>query len=191
MKTISNAIILVLCFTACICRAQQFASVEAAQAAAIKKYPDLSKADSAFNKAFLEKVAERKARLEVVKKSGRASSYIDTNWPMDLAFRVNANLTANAKEALFVLRGSDDSDPKAAKDAMQITITNYGDVRTVLAQLKITYLDGTTKLKTVEFGPGYKEMYRYYAQDKDFRDVEILSANFKLQNTATEPNGQK
>lgn len=66
--------------------AQTFASVEAAQAAAMRRYPDLGKSGSPFNQRFLEK--HRRYQKE------RPDKLSGNDWPMVIAAEVAAELGA-------------------------------------------------------------------------------------------------
>jgi hypothetical protein len=66
--------------------AQRFATLQEAQAAAVRRYPELGKAGSTFNQRFLQKHAAYKARNDPLLNS--------PDWPMRIATEVAAELAA-------------------------------------------------------------------------------------------------
>jgi hypothetical protein len=63
---------------------QRFATLQEAQAAAVRRYPDLGKAGSPFNQRFLEKHAAYKAKNDPILNS--------PDWPMHIATEVAGDL---------------------------------------------------------------------------------------------------
>ena len=65
---------------------QNFASLQEAQAAAVRRYPELGKAGSTFNQRFLQKHAAYKAKNDPILSS--------LDWPMKIAAEVAGELSA-------------------------------------------------------------------------------------------------
>jgi hypothetical protein len=64
----------------------RFATVQDAQAAALARYPDLGKPDSAFNRRFIEKHAAYRAKSDAILNG--------TDWPMKIANEVAMEVSA-------------------------------------------------------------------------------------------------
>lgn len=153
--------------------ARVFASEQEAQAALLKRFPELAKSDSAFNKAFVERVAnDRKAFPK---------AFDNPSWLWILAHQVNADLTTNPKEVLWEQRGPFLYGPEGARvpKGVDITFTNFSQKRTIAYRVKVTFEDGTTEEKDASNGPSGMDIYGYRAFQKPVRDAVIVSAQFK------------